>query len=73
MHDNFFDLGGHSLAASRAMAQMRETFALDIPLSVLFELTTIEKLAEYIRASVWAQQAAQAPAENDGSRDEGFL
>jgi len=73
MHDNFFDLGGHSLAASRAMAQMRETFALDIPLSVLFELTTIEKLAEYIRASVWAQQAAQAPQESDGARDEGFL
>jgi len=72
IHDNFFDLGGHSLAASRAMAQMRETFSLDIPLSVLFELTTIEKLADYISASQWAQQSA-APVESDGSRDEGFL
>jgi amino acid adenylation domain-containing protein len=43
--DNFFDLGGHSLLAVRVMAQVHKQLGQRLPLSLLFEATTIEKLA----------------------------
>ncbi len=73
VHDNFFDLGGHSLAASRAIVQIREHFQIDIPLNVLFEMTTVEKLAAYIKASQWALQSAAIAQEDDSNRDTGFI
>ena len=72
IHDNFFDLGGHSLAASRAIVQIRDHFAVDIPIHVVFDMTTAEKLAEYIQACQWASQSAQTLV-NDDSRDTGFI
>jgi len=46
--DNFFDLGGHSLIAVRLFAQIRKTFSVDFPISVLFEAPTIRKCAQMI-------------------------
>ncbi len=46
--DNFFDLGGHSLIAVRLFAQVKSVFAVDFPISVLFEAPTIRKCAELI-------------------------
>ncbi len=45
VHDNFFDLGGHSLAATRVTARLEETLPLDIPLRTFFEAPTVESLA----------------------------
>ncbi|MCK5881628.1 MAG: amino acid adenylation domain-containing protein, partial [Sinobacterium sp.] len=76
IHDNFFDLGGHSLAASRAIVQVRQKYEIDIPLNVLFELSTVEKLAAWISASQWAMQSAQMQDdenEEDSGRDSGFI
>jgi amino acid adenylation domain-containing protein len=47
--DNFFDLGGHSLLAVRIMAQVHKQLGQRLPLAVLFELATIEKLAAALR------------------------
>jgi amino acid adenylation domain-containing protein len=47
--ENFFDLGGHSLAAIRLMAQIRTKLNQDLPLSILFQGITIEKLASILR------------------------
>ena len=33
IHDDFFDLGGHSLAASRVISRVIQTFQLDLPLA----------------------------------------
>ena len=42
--DNFFDLGGHSLAAARLLSQLNEITGRHIPLSVLFRGATVESL-----------------------------
>jgi len=43
--DNFFDLGGHSLKATRLLSKVRSIFRTQLPMSVVFEATTIESLA----------------------------
>jgi hypothetical protein len=40
-HDDFFALGGDSLAASRAMARLRAAFGVDLPVTALFEEPTL--------------------------------
>jgi amino acid adenylation domain-containing protein len=48
IHDNFFDLGGHSLAATRIVSQVTEKFQTEIPLQSLFHSPTIVAMAEVI-------------------------
>lgn len=45
VHDNFFDLGGNSLIATRLIFQLQEHFQVRLPLVRLFESPTIEGLA----------------------------
>jgi acyl carrier protein len=45
IHDNFFDLGGHSLAATRIVARLFQRFQLEIPLQALFESPTVAAMA----------------------------
>jgi thioesterase domain-containing protein len=49
VRDSFFDLGGHSMMAVRLMAHIQNSFGQDLPLSVLFQRTTIEELAMILR------------------------
>jgi len=48
IHDNFFDLGGHSLAATRVVAQVIRKFQLEIPLQTLFRAPTVAEMAAVI-------------------------
>ncbi len=51
IHDNFFDLGGHSLLTVSLLAQIRETFQVDLPLLCLFKTPTIAGLAQTIEVA----------------------
>ena len=51
IHDNFFDLGGDSLIATKLIVQMRQDFSLDLPLASLFEKPTVASLAELIETA----------------------
>jgi acyl carrier protein len=48
IHDNFFDLGGHSLAASRVIARVIQTFQLELPVKALFNAPTVAGMAAII-------------------------
>ena len=50
VHDDFFELGGDSLAAEAAMAALCEDFGLTLPTSVLLEAPTVAELAVKVRA-----------------------
>ncbi len=63
-HDNFFDLGGHSLIATRVVSRIRDEFGTDLPLRALFETPTVSGLAgavERATASRSARPEAAAP------------
>ncbi len=52
---SFFDLGGHSLNATQIASRVKQTFAVDMPMRVIFESPTIKQQADWISQ---AQQAA---------------
>ncbi|MDX6464204.1 MAG: hypothetical protein QOE55_7901 [Acidobacteriaceae bacterium] len=48
LHDDFFRLGGDSLLATRFAAQLRETFAIELPLGRMMNAPTVRALAAFI-------------------------
>ena len=50
IQDNFFDLGGHSLSATRVVSRVVKQFQLEIPLPSLFQSPTIADMAAVITA-----------------------
>ncbi|HTN70672.1 MAG TPA: amino acid adenylation domain-containing protein [Methylomirabilota bacterium] len=60
IHDNFFDLGGHSLTATRVVSRIRQALKIELPLQVVFEKATVEELA---KAAIEMQ--AKTPNEKD--------
>ena len=47
-HDNFFDLGGHSLTATRIVSRVIKHFQVDLPLQSLFQSPTVAEMATVI-------------------------
>ncbi len=48
LHQNFFDLGGHSLLVVQMQTQLREKLGTDLPLAQLFQYTTPSALAAHL-------------------------
>jgi hypothetical protein len=50
IRDDFFAIGGHSLAAMRVISSIRYVFKVDLPISKIFEFPTIEGLGRALQA-----------------------
>jgi NAD(P)-dependent dehydrogenase (short-subunit alcohol dehydrogenase family) len=54
LHDNFFQLGGHSLMGTQVLSRVRERYRVNLPLRVVFDAVTPAELAQRIRVMRWA-------------------
>jgi acyl-coenzyme A synthetase/AMP-(fatty) acid ligase len=68
IEDDFFQVGGHSLRATRVVAQIRATFQVPLSLAYFFEHPTIVELAAEIERRL-AAGAAPADAAREGQEE----
>jgi len=64
LDDDFFDLGGDSLAAARLIGEVEELYELELPVSDFFQQPTIRRMLNFIRAGTTpgpARPLHQAP------------
>ena len=48
IHDNYFELGGHSINATQLLLRLRSTLNVDLPLQSLFDKPTIAEIANLL-------------------------
>jgi acyl-coenzyme A synthetase/AMP-(fatty) acid ligase/acyl carrier protein len=68
--DSFFDLGGHSLLAIQVLTQIRQKFAVELPMRALFETPTLEGVAWNIEQLIKAKDGASELSEIE---DQGWV
>ncbi len=59
LHDNFFDLGGHSLLLVKLQVRLQHDFGIELPLVELFQRTTVHAQAERLISSTSGDEALQ--------------
>ncbi len=59
--DNFFTIGGHSLAAMRVATRLREVFQVRTSAALIFERQTVGLIAEYVAGHQGTADAQDAP------------
>jgi len=53
--ENFFDLGGNSLLLVSVHASLEKILQIALPITALFEFTTVQSLAEHLTGQISAQ------------------
>ena len=48
IHDNFFDLGGHSLLVIQVTSEIRKELHVELPVAIVFQYSTVAELRGYI-------------------------
>ncbi|MBC8756868.1 amino acid adenylation domain-containing protein [Kordia sp. YSTF-M3] len=69
INDDFFDLGGHSLTATKMIALIEREFDFQLPISILFEHPSIKKIADVIRSKNESNEAKiLVPIHTEGTK-----
>ena len=53
LHDDFFQLGGHSLIALKTISRIKQVCNVDLALRTLLEYSTLESLSQAIDNRIW--------------------
>jgi iturin family lipopeptide synthetase A len=53
IHDDFFQLGGHSLLGTQVLARLREHYKVTLSLRVIFDAPTPAQLAQHVQPTSW--------------------
>ncbi|MGW2047355.1 amino acid adenylation domain-containing protein [Streptomyces sp. NPDC001858] len=68
VHDDFFQLGGNSLIAVALVKRINEAFGCSLPLQLLFEASTVAKLAQAVSAQDAVAASRITPLRTEGGR-----
>jgi amino acid adenylation domain-containing protein len=68
VHDNFFDLGGHSLLLSQIHARLQKLFGKEIAIADMFQHPTVSSLAQFLGAGQSEQPAFQTSYDRADAR-----
>ncbi|MCP4153387.1 MAG: non-ribosomal peptide synthetase, partial [bacterium] len=60
---NFFEIGGHSLKATRLVSKMHQELNVKVPLSEIFRISTVKALSQYVAGAVEKEYESIKPAE----------
>lgn len=66
IHDNFFEIGGHSLLVVKAQSQIRQRLGIELPMVDLFRYPTLNTLAVHINS---LDKATEQAKEDNVGRD----
>ena len=70
IHDNFFDLGGHSLTAAMLAAEIEKLAYGRLPIAVFFQAPTVAELAAYLKKNredpAWSSLVRLQPSGSKG-------
>lgn len=72
INDNFFDLGCHSLLATKIVLRLREVFEVELPLVRLFEYPTVAGLIRALAMEDQADERLAVPPIQPAPRDVDF-
>lgn len=70
---NFFEMGGHSIMAVNIMVKIEKMTGIRIPLSALFQHSTIEKFAKLLTAETESPFDHLVPVKPNGSKTPLFI
>jgi acyl carrier protein len=69
IHDEFLDLGGHSLMATRMLARLRSELKLDLTLEDVFTDMTVARVAARVSAGTADASTSAVPVATDAAQD----
>ena len=68
IYDNFFEIGGDSISATRILNHIQKNLAIEVPLGVLFKASTIADLSEHLSQSDdWDPMISTLPIKSSGT------
>jgi hypothetical protein len=68
IHDNFFDLGGHSLLMAQAHSRLQELLGREVQIVDLFRYPTIHLLSQFLAGKQTGRETAPTAAQQGQER-----
>jgi hypothetical protein len=73
-HDNFFDLGGHSLSGLRLIGRVAEALAIQAPVVTIFQYPTLREMAQlFLRLVCSEPKPPSTGIRSEAELDEGVI